>query len=135
MNNTLTPSSRYFHIYYGNENKRTLHEDSVGKQNENLAAAILIMAEKHPECSVDKITNIERIDFNKDIFYKLENEGIELKLESEAFLYALENSPTDKDFGKEDLFVAARLLSNVKKRLVSTEKMIDDQLTFFDFVA
>ena len=135
MNNTLTPSSHYFHIHYGNENKRTLHEDSVGKQNENLAAAILIMDERHPGCTVDKITNIERIDFNKDFFYKLETEGIELKLESEAFLYAVENSPTEKDFDKEDLFVALRLLSNVKKRLLSIEKMIDDQLTFFDFIA
>lgn len=135
MKNTIISPSHYFHVHYGKDDRRTLREDQVGKQSESLPAAILIMAEKHPECSVEKITNIERVDFNKDLYYNLETEGAELKFEAEAFLYAIENSPTDKDFDKEDLFVAARLLANMKKRLISTEKMIDDQLTFFDFVA
>lgn len=131
MNNTIT-HSHYFHVHYGKEDQRVFREDLVGKGNENLTAAILDFSQKHPECPVDKITNIKRVNFNKEIFTDLENEGAEIKFEADAFLYAMENIPADKDFDQDDLYAVIRILSNVKRKVLSLEKMISDQLTFFE---
>jgi len=132
MNNTNT-SSHYFHVYYGEKDQRVFCEDLIGQNNENLAAAILEFSQRHPECPLDKITNIERVNFNKKIFTTLGDEAAEIKFEADAFLYAVENIPADKDFNQEDLYAVSRILSIVKRKVLSLEKTIDDQLIFFEF--